>query len=183
MGATCRRDQRPLSAIGLRGFVVTAAAFAVAVTMLSAALIEPSEAQRLRDDFNGPGFSTDIWYPCFRDENSLSIVPAPEGGFNAALLLVNPRGDIDPIALRPLHSGCRPAVGTDYRRDNKEERAELWEADSNHLKFGAEVWYKFSMYIDPTIPRTDGNRLVIGEWKEDGGHSPMLAQRFVNRHF
>jgi hypothetical protein len=39
------------------------------------------------------------------------------------------------------------------------------------------------MYIDPTIPRTDDNRLVIGEWKEDGGHSPMVAQRFRNRHF
>ena len=159
-------------------------AFAVvAVTMLSVTLVEPSQAQTLRDDFAGPGFSTDIWYPCFRDENALSIVPIPEGDFNAAMLLVNPRKDIDSIALRPLHSGCRQQIGIYYHRGNDEERAELWEADSKHLKFGTEVWYRFSMYIDPTIPRSDGNRLVIGEWKEDGGHSPMVAQRFVNRHF
>ncbi len=107
-------------------------AFAVVVaTMLSAALIEPSEAQTLRDDFTGPGFSTDIWYPCFRDENALSIVPIPEGGFNAAMLLVNPRKDIEPIALRPRHSGCRQQVGADYHRDNNDERAELWRPTAN----------------------------------------------------
>ena len=183
MGATCRRQRCPLSATWLRALVVTVAVFAVAVTMLSTALVEPSEAQTLRDDFTGPGFSTDIWYPCFRDENVLSIVPVPERGFNAAMLLVNPRKDIESIAWSSRHSGCRQRVGASYRRDNKEERAEVWEADSKHLKFGTEVWYRFSMYIDPTIPRTDGNRLVIGEWKEDGGHSPMVAQRFVNRHF
>ena len=157
-------------------------AFAVvAVTVLGA--IGTAAAQTLRDDFAGPGFSRDIWYPCYRDENALSIVPIPEGGFNAAMLVVNPRRDLEPIAWRPPHSGCRHQAGADYRRDNNEERAELWEADGKHLKFGTEVWYRFSMYIDPTIPRSDGNRLVIGEWKEDGSHSPMVAQRFVNRHF
>jgi polysaccharide lyase-like protein len=181
-GAMGKSAVKPRGVQCLGGGLRTTFAVVVA-TMLSAALIEPSEAQTLRDDFTGAGFSTEIWYPCFRDENALSIVRIPEGGFNAAMLLVNPRRDIDPIGLRPLHSGCRQQVGTYYRRDNKEERAELWEADGKHLKFGTEVWYRFSMYIDPAIPRSDGNRLVIGEWKEDGAHSPMVAQRFMNRHF
>jgi hypothetical protein len=99
------------------------------------------------------------------------------------MLLVNPRKDIESIAWQPRHSGCRQQVGERYHPGKNDERAELWEADSTHLKFGTEVWYRFSMYIDPAIPRSDGNRLVIGEWKEDGGHSPMVAQRFVNRHF
>ncbi len=68
-----RRQRFPLSATWLRALVVTVAVFAVAVTMLSTALVEPSEAQTLRDDFTSPGFSTDIWYPCFRDENVLSV--------------------------------------------------------------------------------------------------------------
>jgi polysaccharide lyase-like protein len=151
--------------------------------MLSATLVESPAAQTLRDDFAGPGFSTEIWYPCFRDENVLSIVPIPEVGFNAAMLVVNPRKDIEPIGWQPRHRGCGQQAGGSYHPDKNDERAELWEADSNHLKFGTEVWYRFSMYIDPTIPRSDGNRLVIGEWKEDGGHSPMVAQRFKNRHF
>jgi hypothetical protein len=154
-----------------------------AVMLFGATSISVSQAQILRDDFAGTRFATGNWYPCFRDENVLSIVPVPGNGFNAAMLLVNPRDEMGSMAVRPSRDGRPQQVGTHCHRDKNVERAELWEASSNQLRFGTEVWYRFSMYIDPTIPRTDHNRLVIGEWKEDGGHSPMVAQRFVDRHF
>lgn len=72
-----------------------------------------------------------------------------------------------------------------YKPGRTEERAELWEADSLVLPFGTEVWYRFSMFIDPAIPANAG-RLVIGQWKQadaPGGNSPVIAQRFNGRVF
>ena len=123
------------------------------------------------------------WFPCHRDENILSIVSIEGQPFKAAKLVVKPRTDFELFGLGRRHSECRQEDAIDYPRTKYDERAELWESDNRLLRFGTEVWYRFAMYIDPTIPESGGNRLVIGQWKEDGGHSPMIAQRFVNRRF
>jgi hypothetical protein len=135
----------------------------------------------LKDEFAGPDFSA-IWYVCHRAENAFAIIKAPNANFNAAQATVNRRPDLGLFALA-RHEGCRPEDGGPYDPGAVEERAELWEADTVKLQFGTEVWYRFDMWIDPAISTNDDNRLVIGQWKEDGSHSPMVAQRFVNRRF
>lgn len=61
------------------------------------------------------------------------------------------------------------------------DRAELAEAEAVRLPFGQEVWYGFSMRIGP-IP-ADGNRIVIGQWHQEGPGSPFVAQRFRDGRF
>ncbi len=60
---------------------------------------------------------------------------------------------------------------------------ELWEAHQNRCDFGDEVWYSFSFKIDGTVWPAGSTRWVIGQWKEDSGGSPFLAQRFDNGVF
>jgi hypothetical protein len=156
---------------------------AVAVVVATLSAVGSAQAQTVRDEFTGPDFAVENWFPCVRDENVLSIVPVPGQGFNAARLAVTPRPDLALVGLSVGHNGCRRESGADYSRGVYDERAELWEADGRLLKFGTEVWYRFDMYIDSTLPADRGSRLVVGQWKTEGGHSPFIAQRFVNRHF
>src|SRR5262245_11076911 len=156
------------------------AALAVLVGTIHAAT---AQIQPLRDDFAGDSISPDNWFACRRDENEFSVVGVPEG-FRAARMTVRPRFDLGLYAgFLVGHAECRTEPGGDYARDNFDERAELWESDAATLKFGTEAWYRFAMYVDPDIPDTDVNRLVIGQWKQSGGHSPILAQRFKGRRF
>jgi hypothetical protein len=172
MDARCYR-------LGRRQESISVAALVSVVLGATPALNQPLSP--LKDDFAGPNLSAN-WYVCHRDENSFAIVKAPAADFNAAQITVNRRPDLGLFALG-RHEGCRPEDGGPYDPGKIDERAELWEADTLKLQFGTEVWYRFDMWIDPTISTNDDNRLVIGQWKEDGGHSPMVAQRFVNRRF
>ena len=158
----------------------------VAALFAALTVSSPTAAQTMRDDFAGPDFAVENWFPCQRDENELSIVAVPDRGFNAAKLLVRPRHDLVASANPALslgHAGCRREAEPDYVAGPFEERAELWEADAQLLKFGTEVWYRFAMYIDPALAAVRVGRVVIGQWKQEGGHSPFLAQRFVNGQF
>jgi hypothetical protein len=134
----------------------------------------------IRDDFTGSEISRQNWFVCERDENEFSLVTAPGGGFQALRTQVRPRPDLAMFALQSGHSGCANEAG-EYQPGG-DERAELWEADPIQLKLGTEVWYRFSMYVDPAVPKTHG-RLVIGQWKQTGGLSPIIAQRFNGRVF
>ncbi|WP_068081728.1 heparin lyase I family protein [Polycladidibacter stylochi] len=60
---------------------------------------------------------------------------------------------------------------------------ELWEAPSNWCEFGHEVWYSFSFTIKGKGKPAGSTRWVIGQWKEQSGGSPFLAQRFDNGVF
>lgn len=163
---------------------------AAALLALASFAVRPAsgtdELAPVHDDFAGQTFSP-LWFPCRRDENEMDIVPVPQMGFRAADLTVHPRTDYGLYAgvftLLGRHADCRSEPGGQYARDNFDERAELWEADPLVLSFGTEVWYRFAMYVDPRIPDTDVNRLVVGQWKQSGGHSPILAQRFKGRRF
>ncbi|HEX2556033.1 MAG TPA: heparin lyase I family protein [Microvirga sp.] len=140
----------------------------------------PAQAQAIRDDFAGPRLSSETWFVCHRDENGFTIVPVPERGFNAARAEIRDR----PSPARPGASGAHAACADErghYRRDAA-QRAELWEEDALHLPVGTEVWYGFAMYIDPAVPPRHGH-LVIGQWKQRGGNSPFVAQRFRGRSF
>ncbi|MGI9401476.1 MAG: heparin lyase I family protein [Rhizobiaceae bacterium] len=60
---------------------------------------------------------------------------------------------------------------------------ELRIANSKRCLFGQEVWYSFSFFVDGEFPEIGSTRWVIGQWKEESGASPFLAQRFDNGVF
>jgi hypothetical protein len=98
-------------------------------------------------------------------------------------MTVRPRQDLVAVAAMMAHPGCSNAGGP--FEPEKDERAEIWEADDIRLEWGTEVWYRFSFTVDPGIP-VDAGRLVIGQWKQasgPAGASPVIAQRFNGRAF
>lgn len=97
---------------------------------------------------------------------------------------VRPREDLFIVGLMAGHSGCQDADGN-YKPDGKNERAELWEAVTVWQPLGTDIWYRFDMFVDASVP-PDADRLVIGQWKQNNGPedaSPVLAQRFNGRTF
>ncbi len=139
-----------------------------------------ARAQGIRDDFHGARLSSETWFVCHRDENEFTIVPVPDQGFSAAKALVRGRASVARPGVSAAHTACADERGA-YTRDGA-QRAELWEEDALHQPFGTEVWYQFAMYIDPSIASRH-RHLVIGQWKQRGGNSPFVAQRFRGRTF
>ncbi|AWM86798.1 heparin lyase I family protein [Microvirga sp. 17 mud 1-3] len=154
--------------------------FSCFAAMIGASLLAaPAYSQTIRDDFTGSTISTENWFVCQRDENEFKITAAPGQPFRGVRTLVHPRTD-QLTSEKFAHSGCRTPGGP--YQPGKDERAELWEADDISQEIGTDVWYRFSMYIDPAIRQTSP-RLVIGQWKQPGGFSPIVAQRFDGRSF
>jgi len=158
---------------------------AVSIAAVAAAIAAgPAAAQTVRDDFHRTGL---------RDRELVSLVAAtrtpwrsfpPPGRASMPPNCSSTHVRISrwpPSASATADVAVRP--GPDYAPGVYDERAELWEADDRLLKFGTEIWYRFAMYIDPALPNVGRNRLVVGQWKAEGGHSPFIAQRFVNRQF
>jgi hypothetical protein len=142
----------------------------------------PAYAQVIRDDF-AAGISTQHWFACRRPENAFKLVREPGGPAQAVEMTVRPRQDLAVFAMVMAHPGCTD-TGVPFEPE-KDERAELWEADAVRLEVGTEVWYRFSFLVDPGIP-VDAGRLVIGQWKQANsatGTSPVIAQRFNGRAF
>lgn len=119
--------------------------------------------------------------PCFRPENAITAdTTSISGQFSARL------------EARPLAKELMTALGnaTCLNSDepdavygpNGHERAELWEPKERRLDAAAEAWYGFSMRIDGPVVDQEP-RLVIGQWKQEGDRSPILAQRFTGRNF
>jgi len=63
------------------------------------------------------------------------------------------------------------------------QRSEIRIGNDLRLPFGADAWYAFSFRIDGEVQRRGSVRWVIGQWKQDNGESPFLAQRFDNGVF
>ena len=51
------------------------------------------------------------------------------------------------------------------------------------LPFGADAWYAFGFRIDGELERRGSTSWVVGQWKQENGRSPFLAQRFDNGVF
>ncbi len=146
----------------------------------------------LRQDFEDGRLAGAALAPCHRRENALTVRTgaAREGEAAAWMELAAGRPDGAPPVRPAAEAGARPSPscidpkdpGAAYEDDGT-ERAELWEPSRSRLPFGTEVWYGFSMRVDGSVPEDDGRRLVIGQWKQAGGRSPFVAQRFRNRNF
>jgi hypothetical protein len=53
----------------------------------------------------------------------------------------------------------------------------------NQLPLGTRAWYGFSFKVDGRVARTGSIRTVIGQWKEQTGGNPFVAQRYDNGVF
>ncbi len=78
-----------------------------------------------------------------------------------------------------LKKGMMESIGNDGKIT---ERVELKEKDIHHAKLNEIHRYRFSFFIPKDFPILN-TRLVIGQWKQIGKNSPLLAQRFVNGEF
>jgi Polysaccharide lyase len=150
-----------------------------ALPVVSVGLMLAACTPVVRDDFTSPTISSANWFVCEREENEFEIINSLGQGVGALITLVRPRPD-QRFDSRAGHSGClQPEVPS---HPGSDERAEIWESDRLVQPLGTEVWYRFSMFIDPAV-RESSNRLVIGQWKQSGRRSPIVAQRFKGRTF
>jgi hypothetical protein len=148
-----------------------------------------NDSLSLRQDFENGRLAGGALVPCHRRENVMvNQQDMVRDGAWAARLELHPKGQ---APERPApEAGDRPSPACMDPKDTAaayeegdSERAEMWEPSKHRLPFGTEVWYGFSMRVDGTVPTDDNRRLVIGQWKQSGGKSPFLAQRFGNRNF
>jgi hypothetical protein len=83
-------------------------------------------------------------------------------------------------ALRlTLKKGMKEGLGGENQTT---ERIEIKEKSRYHAHLEEKHRYKFSFYIPKNFPKTK-KRLVIGQWKQQGDRSPVIAQRYVNGIF
>lgn len=100
-------------------------------------------------------------------------------------------GQIRPTRLWIDHSVTRSGRGALAIRVEEEDsdcngrcqRNEIRIANRLRLRFGEEAWYGFSFKIAGEISEHGSTRWVIGQWKQESGGSPFLAQRYDNGVF
>ncbi len=63
------------------------------------------------------------------------------------------------------------------------QRNEIRIADQMRLPFGSDAWYGFSFRVESQDTPNDSVRWVMGQWKQQNGRSPFLAQRYDNQVF
>lgn len=129
------------------------------LVFLSAAAPKAEPEISLSDDFTGPRLNRLIWTTRQIDRSRYRI--------DAQALEISTRGG---------DNGCVGDL-------NPCQRNEVRVRQDRQIDFGTEAWYGFSFRIDGTVDPEDSNRLVIGQWKEQSGGSPFIAQRFDNRIF
>lgn len=137
--------------------------------LLSAFLIlwEPASAASacvtVRDGFEANGLNPSNWLEKQLYNNQLEIQRDVVAERNGAVRLFVKPGD------KACGGGC--------------QRNEIRIANKKRCLFGDEVWYRFRFRIDGRTPSPGSVRWVIGQWKQESGGSPFLAQRFDNGVF
>jgi hypothetical protein len=140
----------------------------------------------ISDGFESGRIDPQVWAPCPRAENRFFIEETVvRSGRYAAGLALLPDATMPPaipkaeVARR--RSGCLDSAPGAVFAPEDDQRAELWLQSTEPA--GTERWFGFSFRIDGPAATADGNRLVIGQWKQNGSRSPFLAQRFKNGAF
>lgn len=118
--------------------------------------------ETVRDGFESGRLDPANWLDKQLYDNQLDVVPVDDTENRAARLFVEP-GD------RACGGSC--------------QRNEIRIANRKRCLFGDEVWYRFRFRIAGTVPSPGSVRWVIGQWKQESGGSPFLAQRFDNGVF
>jgi hypothetical protein len=141
-------------------------------------------AQLVHDNFSEAQLLSKYWFVCRRPENVMAVVARPGGGRAARLIAhaVKPRRlELEEYLAHERHSACIDRKGR-YTPDG-DQRAEIWENRRLAQPFGTETWIQFEFMVASPPPGEAVPRLVVGQLKADGDHSPVLAQRFTRRHF
>ena len=177
-------NQAGVNQAGVKPSVAATAIFSVLLLLAHPQQTGAQPAREVvRDDFSVEGFSPQNWYVCRRPENAMSVVAWPGVG-RAARLVANPLtrkvlGLSEPLDEK--HAACMDGRGK-YTPDGT-QRAELWEKRALVEPFGRETWIQFEFMVASPPSGAAVPHLVIGQLKADGKHSPVLAQRFADRHF
>jgi hypothetical protein len=117
----------------------------------------------MADSFEGPKLDTEKW-------STIQLLPG-RSRFEPIDETSGPRAYA--LTVGPEDRGC----GEDCQRN------EIRESSHYRTVFGEECWYAFRFRIEGDIPILGSQRWVIGQWKQQNGYSPFLAQRFDNGVF
>jgi hypothetical protein len=117
----------------------------------------------MADSFEGPKLDTEKW-------STIQLLPG-RSRFEPIDDTSGPRAY--DLTVGPEDRGC----GEDCQRN------EIRESSNYRTVFGEECWYAFRFRIEGDIPALGSQRWVIGQWKQQNGYSPFLAQRFDNGVF
>jgi hypothetical protein len=173
-----------------RIFTISPSTTSVSLSLVVAAILFfdtvacPAQGIYMREGFEEPNLAQWALSPCYRPENSITRSPPPNSGKFSARLEVWPLGKTQ-SAQEPLVDGVS-CLDADRRSlpfvADGTERAEIWVPAARRLPADTDLWYGFSMLIDGQV-KDDEPRLVIGQWKQSIGKSPIIAQRFKNKTF
>lgn len=138
----------------------------------------------LREGFEKADLAQWALAPCYRPENSITRSSPPNSGDFSARLEVRPSGNGQ--SAQELRRDGISCLDTDHPGlpfiPDGTERAEVWVPAAMRMPVDTDLWYGFSMLIVGTV-KEDEPRLVIGQWKQGDGKSPILAQRFTHKTF
>lgn len=123
---------------------------------------------KLFDGFEGDGFSPmgGLYYRDNDEQRAGSVEFQRDVTFGSAGALK--------LSVRPLFDD----------KDDRSERAEVWERTALRVPYDQAVWYGFSVKFADPIPQGD-HRHLIAQWKREidpgtaGDFSPFLALRLV----
>jgi|JI10StandDraft_1071094.scaffolds.fasta_scaffold22134_5 hypothetical protein len=141
------------------------------------------EVTPVREEFEAVAYAS-AFVPCDRPEGAISLTKERARAGSQALKLRIREPVFGTATWVPKATSCLVAGRyAEYTPDEK-ERAEIWESFDLGPRFGDDLYYGFSMWIDrASAPRGDDTRLVIGQWKAPIDDSPFLAQRFTGGHY
>ncbi|MGO1075201.1 heparin lyase I family protein [Inquilinus sp. CA228] len=146
----------------------------------------PAAAAEISDGFESGRIDPQVWAPCPRTENRFFIEETVvRSGRYAAGMALLPDATmppaIPPAEVQRRRSGCLDTAPGAMFAPEDDQRAELWLQSTEPP--GTDSWFGFSFRIDSPDAGAGGNRLVVGQWKQSGSQSPILAQRFKGGAF
>jgi hypothetical protein len=110
--------------------------------------------------------------------------PKPDTGKWSTIQLLPGRSRFEPIDDTSGPRAYALTVGPEDRGCGEDcQRNEIRESSDYRTVFGEECWYAFRFRIEGDVPILGSQRWVIGQWKQQNGYSPFLAQRFDNGVF
>lgn len=147
------------------------------------AAADGADAPALREGFEAVAFAS-AFVPCERPEGQISLSREHARAGEKSLKLRIREPVFGTATWVPKPTSCLvEGRYAEYTPDEK-ERAEIWESFDLGPKFGDDLYYGFSMWIDrASAPLDDGTRLVIGQWKAPIDDSPFVAQRFTGGYY
>ncbi len=110
------------------------------------------------DGFEAPSLDLEIWNPSRISTDRYRIDGSFTRSGNGALA----------VSVEASDRGC----------DGNCQRNEIRIASPLRLPFGEAAWYGFSFQVRGDNLADDAYRWIIGQWKEESGGSPFLAQRY-----